>query len=229
MQDFFILPKKLEDWLVKNQDVSLSVFLGSFCILTFVLLPFMELTGRPGYLLAVIYTLLFLAGAFTGGLRGRWRSLVLFLAITSIASTWVRLATHHEHAREISLVSSIVFIGIVAWQLTIEVFRPGEINGHRLRGGIAVYLMLGFIFGLTFVLVEHRFPGSFQGLTLADFEYGIDRAVYFSFVSLTTLGFGDITPIGRIAESLVILEAIIGQLYLAILIGRLVSLQKPSE
>ena len=126
------------------------------------------------------------------------------------------------------MLSSILFMAFVASQLNIEVFRPGEVNGHRLRGAIAVYLLIGFIFGLAFILVEHWIPGSFQGLTLDDFEQGIDRAIYFSFVSLTTLGFGDITPQGRLAESLVVAEAIIGQLYLAILIGRLVSLHRPS-
>ena len=228
MQRFYLLPRKLEDWLVENQDTSLSVFLWSFCILTFCLLPFMDLTGRHAYVMASAYTMLFLAGAFTGGLRGMWRSLVLLLAVVSIGSTWARHATGHEIVQEISLITSIAFMVLVALQINVEVFRPGEINGHRLRGAIAVYLMLGFIFGLSFVLVERYVPGSFQGLTITDFENGIDRAIYFSFVSLTTLGFGDITPKSRLAESLVVLEAIIGQLYLVILIGQLVSLQKSS-
>jgi ion channel len=113
-------------------------------------------------------------------------------------------------------------LGVVVAQ---GVFRPGRITYHRVVGAILLYLLIGLTFMVLFAFVGISFPGAFGGLT---FEYNstlANKLLYFSFVTLTSTGYGDIVPIHPLAKSLSNLEAIIGQLYPATLLGRLVTLE----
>lgn len=107
-----------------------------------------------------------------------------------------------------------------------HVFRSGPITGDRIRGAVLAYLLLGLVWAFAFDLSERLVPGSFRfaeaGGPSGFVMHGLG---YFSFVTLTTVGYGDVTPLHPVARSLAIAEALIGQLYPAILIGRLVSLQ----
>jgi hypothetical protein len=97
----------------------------------------------------------------------------------------------------------------------------GRAWGHRIAAAVAVYLLLGLIWARLYEAVELLAPGAFR---IAESET-ISSAgfVYFSFVTLATLGYGDFTPVNMVARNLAILEAITGQLYLVILIAKLVS------
>ncbi len=90
-----------------------------------------------------------------------------------------------------------------------------------LYGGISVYLLLGIIWAALYREMEILSPGSFAG---PDDSLGFSNFIYFSYVTLTTLGYGDILPVTQKARSLAILEAITGVVFLGTLIARLVSL-----
>ncbi|MCA3002644.1 MAG: two pore domain potassium channel family protein [Rhodocyclaceae bacterium] len=105
-----------------------------------------------------------------------------------------------------------------------RVLAPGRINAHRIQGAIAVYLLVGLLFGQVFRAIALHAPGAFLYLGKpAAYSDIVQHLTYFSFVSLTTLGFGDITPVHPIAKSMTLLAAVFGTLYPAVLIGRLVS------
>lgn len=118
---------------------------------------------------------------------------------------------------------------LLAWAtgcvLTL-VLADGEVDGDRLAGAVAVYLLLGVIAGRVFHVLELTIPGSFayQGAPLPP-ETLQSSLNYFSLVTLSSLGYGDITPTTHMARNLAALEAVLGQIYLAILVGRLVGLQ----
>ncbi|MEM7353842.1 MAG: ion channel [Acidobacteriota bacterium] len=218
------LTRRIGQHLIEYEDLSLTVFLIVLCLLSFGLLPLLEMTDLTSKLISAAYTLLFVAGAFIGGLTGGWRAFAFSLASVSILSAWLGDGSGAGFWETASLVSATIFMVFVCFQLTREVFRPGEVNEHRIRGAVAIYLLIGFIFALLFVLFEQLASGSFRGLGPDGFGDDMHIAVYFSFVTLTTLGYGDITPVSELAQTLVLVEAIIGQLFLVILIGRLVSL-----
>ena len=225
-----LLAEKIERRIEGYEDLGLSVFLAVLCLLSFVLFPFLDIDEGPARkFIPVAYTLLFVAGAFIGGLRGWWRRLAILLALLSVTSAWVAEATHGDIWRLINLAASVVFMLMLSAALTRQVLRPGEINNHRIRGAVAVYLLIGFIFALLFVLIEETSPGSFSGLGDETESAHMKSAIYYSFVTLTTLGYGEILPIGEGARSLVIVEAVVGQLFLIVLIGRLVSLADATE
>jgi hypothetical protein len=113
---------------------------------------------------------------------------------------------------------------VVIWVAARAVFAPGRITYHRVIGAILVYLTIGLVFVALYTLVGPLSPPSFSGLRVIDRTTLPSDLIYFSFATLTSVGYGDIVPIHPFARSLSNLEAIIGQLYPATLLARLVSL-----
>jgi hypothetical protein len=113
---------------------------------------------------------------------------------------------------------------VVIWVVARAVFAPGPITYHRVIGAILVYLTIGLVFVALYTLVGALSPFSFSGLRITDRMTLPSDLVYFSFATLTSVGYGDIVPVHPFARSLTNLEAIIGQLYPATLLARLVSL-----
>jgi hypothetical protein len=119
--------------------------------------------------------------------------------------------------------ASCVTIGLFAVVTLFRVFAPGEITAHRLVGAVAAYLLVGLTWALAYEWLELVRPGSLQvGASPADGAY--PATLYFSFVTLTTVGYGDVTPVSQQARALSNLESLIGVLYPAVLIGRLLSM-----
>jgi hypothetical protein len=115
-----------------------------------------------------------------------------------------------------------VTLGVVVAR---DVFAPGRITYHRIVGAVMLYLLIGVTFAGLFAILGMLIPNAFSGLGLADNPALATNAIYFSFVTLTSIGYGDILPVHPIARSLSNVETIIGQLYPATLLARLVSLQ----
>ena len=101
-------------------------------------------------------------------------------------------------------------------------FKEKEITADVIIGSICAYLLIGMVWAFVYAILENLQPGSFQ----IPEELGADLSyfTYYSFVTITTLGYGDITPLTASARSLSLLEAIMGQLYIAVLIARLVGI-----
>ena len=119
-----------------------------------------------------------------------------------------------------------LLVGLVtAWVVARAVFGPGRITYHRVVGSILLYLAIGFMFVALYTLVSVLAPGSFTGLRAYDRVSLPPDLVYFSFTTLTTVGYGEIVPLHPFARSLSNLEAILGQLYPATLLARMVSLE----
>jgi hypothetical protein len=158
--------------------------------------------------------------------------LVVFsvLAVFVIAGTWyahwfpgylIAVAVHFLDA---------LFQALVVGAILAHVFKSTRITRETIAGAICAYLLVGAMWAHVFSIVEILTPGSFAYTAIeAEATDGpepirdqTDRFTYFSFVTLTTLGYGDMTPLTRPARNLTALEAIFGQLYLAVLIARLV-------
>lgn len=104
--------------------------------------------------------------------------------------------------------------------------RASRVEGEHLYAALSAYLLAGIFFGLLYFVIEQVSPGTF---TLVG-RFSQNSAIYFSFVTLATLGYGDIAPHGDVARGIAIMEGIGGQLFLAVLVARLVSLySKPAD
>ena len=114
----------------------------------------------------------------------------------------------------------ILYLGIATYLILRDILLSPEITIDTIRGGICVYLLIGFVWALLYGVTASLDSSAFSQPIIEIESYG--RAVYFSFTTLTTLGYGDIIPVSPLAKMLTNLEAIIGQLYPAILISILV-------
>ena len=121
-----------------------------------------------------------------------------------------------------------VFFCLMAAILILRfVMQAKRVNNDVVFAALSFYLLFGLIFGFIYFMVEEAFPGSLlHNVTSASLEGGIrlSQAVYFSFVTLATLGYGDIIPANDIIRSLAIVQTMIGQVYLVVLVARLVTL-----
>jgi hypothetical protein len=117
----------------------------------------------------------------------------------------------------------IIFIAYIIVLILCHIFRQTEVDQETIYGAIVVYILIGLMWVFLYNLTEFLHPQSFS------FSHALGNEsrkalYYFSFVTLTTLGYGDITPVSDPAKSLAMLEAITGQVYLAVLVARLVGL-----
>lgn len=203
-----------------TDDKGLSVFSALLLIVIFVIPPLLPPgSGRrlPG---EVAYALLLISGVLALGDRKLTRRVLMPVAVTTLTvnlGTWA-LPVPEPWVLGTSLLSLLLFLVVVLGQT----LRAGPITFHRIQGAVAAYLLLGILWAHAYALVAHLRPGAFSGsLSPAD---GPRAFLYFSFVTLTTVGYGDVLPVHPAARSLAILEAVTGPLYLAILVARLVSL-----
>jgi hypothetical protein len=130
-------------------------------------------------------------------------------------------------AYDLYLVATAWFVIVCTLAVVVArtVFAGGRVSFHRIVGAVLLYLLIALAFVSLFMLVGLLVPNAFSGLVFEDNEKLASNLIYFSFVTLTSTGYGDIYPVHPIARSLCNLETIIGQLYPATLLARLVSLE----
>jgi len=210
-----------------TEDRSLTTLLALLVINLFVLVPMIQEGVGTTPMKDTFFSLLLLAGLLTmTGQKTLQVGFFLFVALTIIVH-WARIAFGTAWLSGwdalLSMLSLCAFTMVVLWQVN----KKGPVTGHRVRGAVAGYLLLGLSCAYAYALIDILIPGAFQ-MPAADLQSRkaqSDAFLYFSIVTLTTLGYGDITAVHPVARSVVMMEALLGQLYPAILIARLVTLQ----
>jgi hypothetical protein len=208
-----------------TEERSLTVMLALLLLHFFVLTPGRSL-GHAFQFIASLFLILALLAGILALQRRAVRRLGTFLVAGAI---FFRVAAVFGDAAWLT-VGDTLFTLFSLMALILIVFRQvseeGPVSGHRVRGAVALYLLIAIFFAFLYGLTEELAPGAFNisGSWADDVARG-ETFYYFSVVTLTTVGFGDITAVHPFVRSLVMLEALIGQLYPAILIARLVTLQ----
>ncbi|MGI9390099.1 MAG: ion channel [Boseongicola sp.] len=157
-------------------------------------------------------------------LKGSGRPFTLAMALV-IAGITVNIAATHTPSFGLTYVSFVFIIGflLIAVFFTFkQVATDIEISANRIIGAIAVYLLLGVLWAVAYTLVELTWPGSIKGFDVGGNSRWNSEWLYFSFVTMTTLGYGDIAPVSAIARALAYMQAVFGQFYIAILVAGLV-------
>jgi len=221
-KDRHALSRYLGFW---TEEHSLSVMLALLVLDLFVLIPGGFL-GQAFQLISTLFlTLALLAGVLSlerPAFRRAGAILVAGTVAFRTADAFIDAAWLLAGNTLFTLLSLASLILIVYRQVSKE----GPVSGHLVRGAIALYLLIAILFAFFYGLIETIAPGAFSmPASLAGGSVRGASFYYFSVVTLTTVGFGDITAVHPVARSLVMLEALIGQLYPAILIARLVTLQ----
>jgi hypothetical protein len=211
---------------------SCRFLLGSLVALL-VAFPFLEDVARPLYLVLPIAGV-FLAGVLAVDAGRLYVRRALIIAAIQVGLTVVSLidregSTSYWVAVALALVATTVLILFSTYCVLCYVLRARAITRDQIYAGICMYLMLGFAFGAVFYLVSILDPNSFAANVELAARGDRPDLMYFSFVTLASLGYGDITPRTNIARSLAVVEALAGMLYIAIFMARLVSLHSEGK
>jgi voltage-gated potassium channel len=185
----------------------------------------LELVGAR-VLSTVFISLVLLSSVYTVSERKKLFLFTVSLAVIAIcARVAVDLVPDPDKWMIVTaLVLLLVFLLLISTIILLEVLKPGRVTGERISASICVYLLIGFLWAMVFTLVFVLDPQSFniEGATFGHF-------IYYSYITLSTLGYGDITPLSPIARPLAYVEAIIGQIYLTVLVARLVGMHIAQE
>jgi Ion channel len=206
-------------------DLSLSALTALLVVFVFVLVPLAELRIVNRHVIEIVFAAILLTGIAARRHPSLVESLFIGTALLAIGLRILNLALPDASIRIVDALALIAAFGLLATVTLARTLRPGEITMHRLEGAIAAYVLIGLMFAQAYRLVAIGAPGAFLlAGAPADYDALVPKFIYFSFVTLTTLGYGDITPVHPYGRSLVMLESLVGVLYPAVLIARLVSL-----
>jgi hypothetical protein len=135
-------------------------------------------------------------------------------------------------ARPFAVSSEFAFMAVLAVAIFIDVLRAERVTMDTVLGACCVYLMLGMVWSGVYALTEMSVPGSFAFGELHDSTSAgsvagseMSKLFYFSFITMTTVGYGDVTPLSPPARTFAALQGLVGQLYIAIVVARLVALE----
>ena len=215
---------RLADWRERWRDGSMTALLVFQGVTIFGLVP-ASASGLPissslAALLLVIVSSLTIALA-----RGAWApmlgvAMLLLAGATAVLQGWF----HGPQVRIAGEVSGFVTFLLLGAVVIRAVFGPGRFTGHRIRGAVVFYLNLGLLFAFVHRIVAELVPDAYAHLPPAEQAASFRAALdYFSFSTLTSVGYGDIVPVNPVARALCALEAAAGQLLPTILIARVVT------
>jgi hypothetical protein len=208
--------------LRRFSTVQLLIALALF----FIWAPFVEEIEGGELIVSALFSLVLLAGVVAVADRKRVLVIAIVLAIPAIAGRWINHFRPDLIPPAVFLVAGLILIAFVVGNLLRFVLRAPSVNTEVLCASISAYLMLGLMWTIAYWLVDQLTPGgafSFNTNTGTRSINGFN-GFYFSFITLSTVGYGDITPVSRMARWLAAMEAMTGLLYVAVLIARLVAL-----
>lgn len=192
-------------------------------ILFLVVRPFF--TGSP--YIGVVFELGLMGALYGLARHGRLWIPAAVAAVPAVAAALVTNLGASPPALAVSLGAGTIFVAVVAVTMLLLLLEQDHVTGDTILGGISIYLLAGLAFLLAFSFLELVAPGSFlaEGQPISSPSPGhFPQLVYFSFVTLTTLGYGDVLPATPMAQMLCAAEAIIGQVYLVVFVARLIGL-----
>ncbi len=199
-------------------------------VLLFVSAPLVEDLPGGDLIEVILLTLVMVSAVLAVGGRRRTLIVALLLLSPALGGKWANHLRPDLMPPVVFLASGVVFFGFIVANLLRFIMRAPRVDTNVLCAGLSGYLLLGLLWIPMYVMVSRLNPGAFAfpagssaGATLDGFS-----AFYFSFITLCTIGFGDITPVSKAARMLAVTEAIAGLFYVAVLISRLVALHSSS-
>ena len=193
--------------------------------LLFFFFPFVEEVKGGDLIVSLLLSLVLLSAVLAVSDRKGVLLIALVLAIPAIVGRWINHFRPDLVPPAVFLIAGLLLVAFVVVNLLRFVWRAPSVNIEVLCASISAYLMLGLMWTMAYWLVDQLTPGAFAFNTNAGKQsMNGFNAFYFSFITLSTVGYGDITPVSRIARWLAAMEAMTGLLYVAILISRLVAL-----
>jgi hypothetical protein len=209
-------------WLARRKYQAMLVAL----LLFLVAYPILRGPAGSPVLARVLLTGVFVAGGWVVFAGNRFRAVAVALGVPALLGAWTGYALPELHGPAVAAffhVTAATFHAFVLFVLLRGVHREPTVSADAVAAALCGYLLIGVAFGHAYCLLNEIVPGSFGGLDRGGSEAETHfRLTYFSFITLTTVGYGDITPTRDTARSLAVAEAVTGQFYLAVLVADLI-------
>jgi Ion channel len=206
-----------------ESQLNLSLFLGLLVVTVF-LMPALGLERSSArFAHDIVFSVVLISGVAIGWEQRRLFVFSSCVAAVALVIRWVAWYIRTDDFALLREIATLVSVALICLILLSQIFRTGIVTSSRVQGAVAVYLLLGLGWAHCYQIANRLIPGSFQ--TSVGSFFSVVEWYYYSFETLTTLGYGDIVPIKPVSRSLAIGEALTGQLYLTVLIARLVALE----
>ncbi|MEP7329371.1 MAG: potassium channel family protein [Betaproteobacteria bacterium] len=207
-------------------DGSLTIAVGLLILFAFVLYPMVEVGALRRVWLDLTFGLFMALGAaFVFEPRPIVRLFLTALATAVLVSVG-EIFFAYSWLFALRAAATTIACVLLGWLLLVRVMRDGRMNVNRIMGAVGSYLLIGVVFAQLYRLLAWDIDGAFAiGGNPANFEAIHNLLSYYSFITLTSTGYGDITPVHPYARSLATLEALSGNLFLTVLVARLVGLE----
>jgi voltage-gated potassium channel len=204
---------------------SVARFLAAL-VLLFLSVPVLERFQNGPLMETVLATLVMCMGVFAVGARRRTLVVAIILVMPAVVGNWLHHLWPAHYSLEAVLAARLVFLAFVVARLLLFILRAPKVNSEVLCAGVSIYLLIGLVWTVAYLLVAGQDPKAFAFSVPQDSSLGMTRfnAFYYSFMTLTTVGYGDITPVSKVARMLAVMESMSGTLFVGVLIARLVSL-----
>jgi len=188
--------------------------------------PIVHLTTPGRILVDAALSVLLLTGVGAVSQSRRSRIVLGALAVVALAGRWTYVLAPDLPETPLGAATSFAFCALLAVVVASRVFRDGQVTIHRILGAVALYLLFGLAWSFAYESLVLFDPGAFAFVVPPETPAErTSKLVYFSFVTLTTVGYGDVTALHPLGRSLAMLEALTGQLFPAITLARLVALE----
>ena len=214
-----VLPSDEGDSLRRFGMVQLLIAIAAL----FISMPFIEALRSGSMIEAILMTIVLLSGVLAIADRRRVVIVGLILVGPAIIGRWVDQYRPGRVPAEVYLIAAILFFLFVIINLLRFVLNAPSVDTEVLCASISAYLLLGFTWALAYWLVAELVPNAFA-FSNGDKSLKGFNGVYYSFITMCSVGYGDITPVAKVARMLAAAEAVTGSLYIAVLVARLVSL-----
>ena len=196
-------------------------------LLLILIIPFVVAFRYGPVVMSIAGAIVTVAGTYAVSERKRLFVVTLIVAAAALAINWLTLVFQRGWAVIASDGLRLLLVGLFVVGILGDVLRRGRVSADKIFGAICVYLLIGTAWASAYAIIESINPASFSGLEQTDKLGSTGQEMqlrYFSFATMTTLGYGDILPCSPGARTLATLEAVTGQIYLTVLIARLVGL-----
>ena len=194
-------------------------------LLLIVLAPLLP-SNLEWFVVELIFDSVLISGVYSTG-SFRARPMFVLLTLVTLIVRWGELLSGAPGMDVTALALTALWIAVAVSVIVFHLFQDRDVDLNTILGAIVTYLLAAVAFAMLFQISELLSPGAFSGLDDAAYQDrgGLSSAMmYYSLVCITTMGYGDIVPVGAIARPLSVIEGAFGQLYLAVMIARLVGL-----
>jgi hypothetical protein len=215
--------------ILKYRNLQLLTVLLVF----FLVIPFLSSSGTSGLIVTIYLSVIMFLGVLASGSSRRVPIKAICFGAIALLMCWSHIIIPRTTTTlMLNRIAFGAFFAYIAVVILIKIFQTKKVDANAVLGSACAYILIGFVWAFAFMLVEDLAPGSFSIAELKDIgntgqslnSIRVLNFIYLSFVTISTLGYGDILPVSRLAKMLCVQETIFGQLYIACLVARLVGL-----